>query len=217
MSTSGGLSVAALGRRARRSSLGVKLGALGAVITAAVLAVAFWVLSIEIRTSTRQQVTSQLARDQRSAQQLQAREASELLFAASLITQTPTFQYDLNIYRAEKNATGKARVDLVNTVEEELRNRLRNVQADLLVVTDDSGRSSLPRRATEQSFRVGPACCRSRQYSARSTRRLAPTPATSPSCEPTPAISRSPSTRSCKPDTRSARSCWAGVWIRRSS
>ena len=86
MSTSGGLSVAALGRRARRSSLGVKLGALGAVITAAVLAVAFWVLSIEIRTSTRQQVTSQLARDQRSAQQLQAREASELLFAASLIT-----------------------------------------------------------------------------------------------------------------------------------
>ena len=140
MSTSGGLSVAALGRRARRSSLGVKLGALGAVITAAVLAVAFWVLSIEIRTSTRQQVTSQLARDQRSAQQLQAREASELLFAASLITQTPTFQYDLNIYRAEKNATGKARVDLVNTVEEELRNRLHNVQADLLVVTDDSGR-----------------------------------------------------------------------------
>jgi len=118
MSTSGGLSVAALGRRARRSSLGVKLGALGAVITAAVLAVAFWVLSIEIRTSTRQQVTSQLARDQRSAQQLQAREASELLFAVSLITQTPTFQYDLNIYRAEKNATGKARVDLVNTVEE---------------------------------------------------------------------------------------------------
>ncbi len=140
MSTSGGLSVAALGRRARRSSLGVKLGALGAVITAAVLAVAFWALSIEIRTSTRQQVTSQLARDQRSAQQLQAREASELLFAASLITQTPTFQYDLNIYRAEKNATGKARVDLVNTVEEELRNRLHNVQADLLVVTDDSGR-----------------------------------------------------------------------------
>src|SRR5262249_8587604 len=41
---------------------------------------------------------------------------------------------------AEKNATGKARVDLVNTVEEELRNRLRNVQADLLIVTDDSGR-----------------------------------------------------------------------------
>ena len=134
------LSLASLGRRARRSSLGVKLGALGAVITAAVLAVAFWVLSIEIRTSTRQLVTAQLARDQRSAQQLQAREASELLFAASLITQTPTFQYGLNIYKAEKNATGKARVDLVNTVEEELRNRLRNVQADLLIVTDDSGR-----------------------------------------------------------------------------
>src|SRR5439155_13416807 len=100
MSKDGGRSFGSLGRRARRSSLGVKLGALGAVITAAVLAVAFWALSVEIKTSTRQQVTSQLARDQRSAQQLQAREASELLFAATLITQTPTFQYDLNIYRA---------------------------------------------------------------------------------------------------------------------
>ena len=126
--------------RARRSSLGVKLGVLGAVITAAVLCVAFWALSEEIRVSTQQLVTSQLARDQRTLQQLRAREASELLFAASLITQTPSFQYDLNIYSVEKNSTGKARVDLVNTVEEELRNRLRNVQADLLLVTDDSGR-----------------------------------------------------------------------------
>ena len=127
-------------RRARRSSLGLKLGVLGAAITAAVLCVAFWALSEEIRASTQQLVTSQLARDQRTLQQLRAREASELLFAASLITQTPSFQYDLNIYSVEKNQTGKGRVDLVNTVEEELRNRLRNVQADLLLVTDDSGR-----------------------------------------------------------------------------
>jgi signal transduction histidine kinase/ActR/RegA family two-component response regulator len=113
---------------------------LGAVITAAVLCVAFWALSEEIRVSTQQLVTSQLARDQRTLQQLRAREASELLFAASLITQTPSFQYDLNIYSVEKNSTGKGRIDLVNTVEEELRNRLRNVQADLLLVTDDWGR-----------------------------------------------------------------------------
>jgi signal transduction histidine kinase/ActR/RegA family two-component response regulator len=139
-----------LPRRARRSSLGVKLGVLGAVITAAVLCVAFWALSEEIRVSTQQLVTSQLARDQRTLQQLRAREASELLFAASLITQTPSFQYDLNIYSVEKNSTGKGRIDLVNTVEEELRNRLRNVQADLLLVTDDSGRvfASAARGAT---------------------------------------------------------------------
>jgi hypothetical protein len=90
MSNNAGLSVAALGRRARRSSLGVKLGALGAVITAAVLVVAIWALSIEIRTSTRQQVTSQLARDQRSAQQLGSRSVGAAV-CASLITQTPTF------------------------------------------------------------------------------------------------------------------------------
>src|SRR5512133_102837 len=133
-------SISALLRRPKRSSLGVKLGVLGAVITAAVLAVAFSALSVEIRNNTEQLVTAQLTRDQRIVQQLQAREASELLFAASLITQTPSFQYGLSIYAVERNAAGRARVDLVNTVEEELRNRLRNVQADLLIVTDDSGR-----------------------------------------------------------------------------
>src|SRR3954471_18774357 len=53
-------------RRARRSSLGVKLGVLGAAIAAAVLCVTFWALSVEIRSNTRQLVTEQLARDQRT-------------------------------------------------------------------------------------------------------------------------------------------------------
>jgi hypothetical protein len=49
--------VLSLRRRARRSSLGIKLGVLGAAITAAVLCVAFWALSVEIRASTQQLVT----------------------------------------------------------------------------------------------------------------------------------------------------------------
>ena len=132
--------ITSLRRRARRSSLSIKLAALGATVTAAVVFVAFWALSVEIRTNTRAVFEQQLARNQRTLQQLPARDAAQLLFAASLITQTPSFQYDLNIYRVEKNAGGKARTDLVNTMEDELRNRLRNVDADLLLVTDDSGR-----------------------------------------------------------------------------
>jgi hypothetical protein len=206
------VSFGALGRRARRSSLGVKLGALGAAITAAVLAVAFWALSLEIRTTTRQLVTSQLARDQQSAQQLQAREASELLFAASLITQTPTFQYDLSIYRAEKNATGRARVDLVNTVEDELRNRPAQRSGRPACSSPTTPVECSPRpRATGQSSRGARACGRSRRCNARSIQQRVPTPATSLCFGPTPAISRSPSTRSFKPATRSAPWCLADV------
>ena len=132
--------ITSLRSRARRSSLSIKLAALGATVTAAVVFVVFWALSVEIRTNTRAVFEQQLARNQRTLQQLQARDAQQLLFAASLITQTPSFQYDLSIYRVEKNAGGKARTDLVNTMEDELRNRLHGVDADLLLVTDDSGR-----------------------------------------------------------------------------
>ena len=132
--------VTSLRSRARRSSLSIKLAALGAAVTAAVVFVVFWALSVEIRTNTRAVFEQQLARNQRTLQQLQARDAAQFLFAASLITQTPAFQYTLSIYRVEKNAGGKSRTDLVNTMEDELRNRLRTVEADLLLVTDDSGR-----------------------------------------------------------------------------
>jgi signal transduction histidine kinase/ActR/RegA family two-component response regulator len=132
--------ISSVRRRARRGSLRIKLAALGATVTAAVVFVVFWALSVEIRANTRSVFQEQLARNQHTLQQLQARDAAQLLFAASLITQAQSFQYDLNIYRVEKNGGGQARTDLVNTMEDELRNRLRGVDADLLLVTDDSGR-----------------------------------------------------------------------------
>ena len=124
----------------RRSSLGVKLAALGAAVTAAVVTVAFWGLAVKIRDATRQSFTAELSRNQRTLQQLEAYDASQLLFAASLITETPSLQYDLSIYRVEANAGGPQRTDLLNTMERELRERLRSVGHDLLIVTDDSGR-----------------------------------------------------------------------------
>ena len=124
----------------QRTSLGIKLAALGAVVTAAVITVTFWGLAVQIRDATQSSFTAELSRNQRTLQQLEAYDASQLLFAASLITQTPSLQYDLSIYRAEANAGGRQRTDLVNTMERELRERLRSVGHDLLIVTDDSGR-----------------------------------------------------------------------------
>jgi signal transduction histidine kinase/ActR/RegA family two-component response regulator len=124
----------------RRTSLGIKLAALGAAVTAAVVTAAFWGLGVEIRNSTRQSFAAELSRNQRTLQQLEAYDASQLLFAASLITETPSLQYDLSIYRTEANAGGRPRTDLVNTMERELGERLRSVGNDLLIVTDDSGR-----------------------------------------------------------------------------
>ncbi len=126
--------------RLRRSALSVKLAALGAAVTAFVVFLAFLALSVEIRSSTERSLTAELLRNQRTLQQIEARDASQLVFAAGLITQTPSFQYDLSIFRSEKNTTGRTRTDLVNTMEDELNVRVRRVDGDLLAVTDDSGR-----------------------------------------------------------------------------
>ena len=126
--------------RLRRSALSVKLAALGAMVTAVVVLLAFLALSIEIRGDTERSLNAELLRNQKTLQQIEAHDASQLVFAAGLITQTPSFQYDLSIYRVEKNTAGRTRTDLVNTMQDELRTRLRRVGGDLLLVTDDSGR-----------------------------------------------------------------------------
>ena len=126
--------------RIRRSSLSLKLAALGAAVTAAVLGLALFALSREVRTNTRVVFTEQLARNQRTIQQLQARDARQLLFAASVIADASQIRADMNTYQYERNAAGTDRRQLVNMLEDELRNDLRNVDADLLVATDDSGR-----------------------------------------------------------------------------
>jgi signal transduction histidine kinase len=126
--------------RLRRSALSVKLAALGAAVTALVVFLAFLALSVEIRGSTERSLNAELLRNQKTLQQIEARDASQLVFAAGLVTQTPSFQYDLSIYRVENNTAGRRRTDLVNTMEDELNAHLRRVDGDLLLVTDDSGR-----------------------------------------------------------------------------
>ena len=129
-----------LARRARRSSLGLKLAVLGAAAMAGVVAVTFWALGVEIRANTLESFAREMQRNQRVLQELQQANARELLFATSLISQSPSFQYSLQTYQAEVNAGGRPDPRLVGEIEDELRRLVHSVNADLLVVTDDSGR-----------------------------------------------------------------------------
>ena len=130
---------ATIRRRARRSSLSLKLAVFGAAVTATIVCVAFWALSVEVRANTRRSLTGELTRNQRALQALQARNGDHLLFAASLVSQSPPFQYSLKEYQLEANA-GRVNDALVREIEEELRPLSRRLDADLLLVTDDSGR-----------------------------------------------------------------------------
>ena len=129
----------ALAARVRRSSLGAKLGALGALVTAAVVLVALLALGAEVRANTRLVFAQQLARNERTIRELQQREAEQLLLAASVIVQAPRFEAALSTYQLEHNS-GAPGTAFVRTATDELENSLRQVDADLLVATDDSGR-----------------------------------------------------------------------------
>jgi len=125
--------------RLRRSSLGVKLAALSAAVTAAVVWLAFWGLSVEARNNTTDVFAEQLVRNQQTLMRLQERSARQMLMTASLISQAPNFQYSLKTYQVEANR-GTPDPRYVGEIQGELRQLAGNVNAQLLAVTDDSGR-----------------------------------------------------------------------------
>ena len=126
--------------RLRKSSLSVKLVALGAAVTAAVVFAAFLGLGVETRQNTERVFTDQLERNQRTFQQLQDRSAREMLVTAGLISKAPTFQYSLKTFQLEANRGGVPAGDYVREVRDQLAQLALDVKADLLAATDDSGR-----------------------------------------------------------------------------
>jgi signal transduction histidine kinase len=126
--------------RLRGASLSIKLAALGAVVTAAVVWAGFWGLSVETRASTKAAYTAQLERNQRTLRQLQERRARELLFTASLVSQAPDFQYSLKQFQVEANRGATPDPRYLVEIEDHMRRLVQNARADLLVITDDSGR-----------------------------------------------------------------------------
>ena len=126
--------------RLRRSSLSVKLAALGAAVTAAVVVVTFWGLSVETRRNTERVFTRQLERNQRTLHQLQDRNTREMLVTARLISKAPNFQYTLKTFQLEANRGAAPSAAYVREIQDQLGQLAFDVNADLLAATDDSGR-----------------------------------------------------------------------------
>ena len=125
--------------RIRRTSLAVKITAVGALVTAAVVLVAFGALSVETRASARRVYADELSRHQRTLLLLQRQNLTQLISGAALITQSPTLRSALETYRVEANLGRATRRDLVQTVRRELSNLLTRIERDILIVTDDHG------------------------------------------------------------------------------
>ena len=138
--TTGATGVRGFGVRIRRTSLAVKITALTALVTTAVIVAAFWALSVETRAGTRRLFADQLGRHQRALLQLQRQNLTQLISGAAIITQSPTLRSALATYRVEANLGDARRPDLVKTVERELSNLVVRVDRELLLVTDERGR-----------------------------------------------------------------------------
>ena len=124
----------------RRSSLSVKLAALGATVTGAVVVAAFWGLSVQTRNNTREVFSAQLGRTQQTLENLQERTRQQLLFAVSLISEGPAFQYSLKQFQVEANRGTIPDPSYVLEMQRHLDQLAENTRADVLILTDDSAR-----------------------------------------------------------------------------
>jgi signal transduction histidine kinase/ActR/RegA family two-component response regulator len=124
----------------RGISLNVKLILFSSLLTASVVLAAFLGLHLAIRNHTRQVVTEQLTAQQRVHLDLQHQTLTQLLATSQLITQSPTLRAAMETYRVE-SSIGSARSELLATIEREIVRIAGGLDKDLLVVTDDRGRT----------------------------------------------------------------------------
>ena len=123
-----------------RLGLGLKLALLSALVTAAVVAVAFLALRARAGGDVRHAFVTELEASQRGVQQLQDGELRLLLATSSVVSTSPTLRAALQTWRLETNAGLAARPDLLATIQREVERISADVGRDLLIVTDDSGR-----------------------------------------------------------------------------
>jgi signal transduction histidine kinase/ActR/RegA family two-component response regulator len=143
----------------RRRTLSVKLAALGATVTAAIVVAAFWGLGVQTRKNARTVFAERLSRTQRTLTGLQARTRDELLFTAALLTEGPAFQYSLKQFQVEANRGATPDPAYVLEIQRHLDQLGDRAHADLLVLTDNAGRvfasanrgSATVRRSTDLS------------------------------------------------------------------
>jgi len=122
--------------RTQRASLGFKLRALTAVVTALVIAAAFFALSMRNRANAKRLLEEELSRNQRTLIKLQRVNLQRLVAAASLLTESPSIRSAV----PEPNTDADDRERLAATADGVLRKLLPTVDEDLVFVTDADGR-----------------------------------------------------------------------------
>ena len=126
--------------RLRASPLGAKLALLSALVTGVVVAVAFLALRASAASDVRHAFITELEASQRGLQQLQDRDLRLLLATSSVVSTSPTLRAALQTWRVETNAGLPSRPDLLATIQREVERVFADLDRDVLVVTDDSGK-----------------------------------------------------------------------------
>ena len=127
-------------RAFRRTRLSLRLAVLTALLAAATIVATFTALSAQVRASTRQLFTDELAANQRTLVSLQRDARRHLVLSAALLAESPSLRSAIATYRVERQSSGRARPDLVATVEGELAHLGDNLGDGAVLVTDESGR-----------------------------------------------------------------------------
>ena len=126
--------------RLRRTRLGIRLAVFTAALTALVVSGTFVALSLQVRASTRQLLSDELSRNQRSLVSLQRENRRRLVLASALLAESPSLRSAMATYRVERDANRVVRADLTNTVKRELEQLGRDLGAGALLATDENGR-----------------------------------------------------------------------------
>jgi signal transduction histidine kinase/CheY-like chemotaxis protein len=134
------LALADLRRTFRRTRLAVRLAVLTAALAGLVVCGTFVALSVQVRASTRQLISEELSRSQRTLAELQHENRRRLVLTAALLADSPNLRSAIATYRVERQANRVVRADLSATVQRELDRLGSDLNAGTVLATDEDGR-----------------------------------------------------------------------------
>jgi signal transduction histidine kinase/CheY-like chemotaxis protein len=128
------------GWRLGNLSVGAKLIVLCTLLTAAVVASSFFVLSLSLRRHTERLLAETLSHHQQTLSRLQRENLEDLLRISTVMTDSPTLRAAMETFASESGLSSGTRGDLLATIQNEARKVAEGLGRDLLLVTDRNGR-----------------------------------------------------------------------------
>src|SRR5262245_11034496 len=123
----------------RPLGLGTRLVLFGTLVTVTAVAIAFGLLSLEVRRQTRGHLAELLGQNQRTVLELQRRNQRELLWTSRLMTQSPTLRAAMETYESEIASSPGRRADLLATIQTELDRIRALLGKDFAAISDSQG------------------------------------------------------------------------------